>query len=189
MGGTGQLMARNVAENAEASPQSALLRSGRWTGLAAHTLRNIDSIYIEYRTGGQKSLEVAGVNVPMTMMRIGSVFKKPANDLMTPQEFMREVSRAHKRDRLEHDNPFVLKAAQETRKFYDEMRNAGIEVKYIPNDTRLTSISYILPIEPDFDANNMARYVDRWAPRQQWYAQDMVLQHEKTILNSSTATS
>ena len=131
MGGTGQLMARNVAENAEASPQSALLRAGRWTGLAAHTLRNIDSIYMEYRTGGQKSLEVAGVNVPMTMMRVGSVFKKPANNLMTPQEFMREVSRAHKRDRLEHENPFVLKAAQETRKFYDEMRNAGIEVNQI----------------------------------------------------------
>jgi hypothetical protein len=67
--------------------------------------------------------------------------------------------------------------------------NAGIEVKYIPNDIRLTSMSYFLPIEPNFDANNMASYVDQWAPRQQWYAQEMVLQHEQVILNSGNATS
>jgi hypothetical protein len=67
--------------------------------------------------------------------------------------------------------------------------NAGIEVKYIPDDTRLTSLSYNLPINPDFDVNNMATYVDQFAPRQQWYAQEMILQHEAAILNSGTATS
>lgn len=67
--------------------------------------------------------------------------------------------------------------------------NAGIEVKYIPNDIRLTSISYFLPIEPNFDINNMASYVDQWAPRQQWFAQETILNNEAAILNSGNAKS
>ena len=35
----------------------------------------------------------------------------------------------------------------------------------------------------------MAAYVDQFAPRQQWFAQEMILQHEAAILNSGTATS
>jgi hypothetical protein len=67
--------------------------------------------------------------------------------------------------------------------------NAGIEIKYIPNDVRLTSLTFVLPIESNFDVNNMASYVDQWAPRQQWYAQEIILKHENAILNSGNATS
>ena len=69
----------------------------------------------------------------------------------------------------------------------NEAVNPGIVVKYIPENTNLTSISYNIPILYDFDANNMTQYVDRWAPRQQWFAQEMVLNHSETIMNSSTA--
>lgn len=65
--------------------------------------------------------------------------------------------------------------------------NAGILVKYLPESANLTSIIYNIPIMHDFNPANMAEYVDRWAPRQQWFAQEMVLNYADVIKSSSTA--
>lgn len=59
-----------------------------------------------------------------------------------------------------------------------------LEVKYMPNDSRLIFISYVLPIEPDFDPTNLTTYVDRWAPHDKWFAQDMLLKHSADIVGA-----
>jgi hypothetical protein len=65
--------------------------------------------------------------------------------------------------------------------------NPGILIRYIPENPNLTSLTYNIPILYNFDVNNMAEYVDQWVPRQQWFAQEIVLNHSNTIMNSSTA--
>ena len=59
-----------------------------------------------------------------------------------------------------------------------------LEVKYMPNDSRFIFITYTIPIEPDFDPNNLTTYVDKWAPHDKWFAQDMLLQHSATLVGS-----
>jgi len=68
-----------------------------------------------------------------------------------------------------------------------ESGNPGILIKYIPENTNLTSLSFNIPILYNFDVNNMSEYVEQWAPHQQWFAQEMVLNYSDTIMNSSTA--
>lgn len=65
--------------------------------------------------------------------------------------------------------------------------SAGILIRYIPENANLTSIIFNIPIEADFNPQNMSTYVDKWAPRQQWFAQEMVLNYADIIVSSSTA--
>lgn len=58
-------------------------------------------------------------------------------------------------------------------------------VKYIPVDTRLTSFSYNIPILPDIDLNDMKNYVKTWAPKDRWFAQEMILNNENTLLGAN----
>jgi hypothetical protein len=69
----------------------------------------------------------------------------------------------------------------------NEPGNPGILIKYIPENANLTSLSFNIPILYNFDINNMAEYVENWAPHPQWFAQEIVLNYSETIMTSSTA--
>lgn len=64
--------------------------------------------------------------------------------------------------------------------------NAQIEVEYIPADTRLLKIRFCLPVTPDFDPNNLAPFVETWAPYDKWHAQDMILQHGPNLIGATS---
>lgn len=55
-------------------------------------------------------------------------------------------------------------------------------VEYTPTDTKYTKITYNLPILPTFDINDVAAYVEKFAPHDKWYAQDIILQHGDALL-------
>lgn len=58
-------------------------------------------------------------------------------------------------------------------------------VKYTPSDERLTSIKYTIPMLPTMDVNNMKSYVTEWAPRDKWFAQQMILENGEKLLNAA----
>jgi hypothetical protein len=66
--------------------------------------------------------------------------------------------------------------------------NANIVVDYIPENKNLQNVSLKLPITPELNPNNMAEYVGKWVPRQQWFAQEMVLNYESILLSANTST-
>lgn len=62
---------------------------------------------------------------------------------------------------------------------------AQFDVTYKPVDQRLTAISLSLPIFPDMDVNNLTPYIQKYAPRQKWYAQEVILNHSQLILGAT----
>lgn len=50
-----------------------------------------------------------------------------------------------------------------------------IEVEYTPVDTKLTKITFNLPVTPTFDKNNMESFVEIFAPHYRWFAQEKML--------------
>lgn len=58
-------------------------------------------------------------------------------------------------------------------------------VKYTPVDARLTSISYAIPIQPTLDLADLKTYVSQWAPKDKWFGQQMILEHENVLLNAA----
>ena len=59
-------------------------------------------------------------------------------------------------------------------------------VKYTPVDNTLTSISCTVGIWPDMDINNLKPYLAKWAPKDKWYAQEMILKHGHILTNSQS---
>jgi len=66
--------------------------------------------------------------------------------------------------------------------------NAHIVVDYIPENKNLTNLTLRIPILPNLNPNNMAGYVEQWVPKQQWFAQEMVLNYESILLSANTST-
>lgn len=64
--------------------------------------------------------------------------------------------------------------------------SAHMLVKYTPVNTQLTSISLSLPILPTFDPANLETYVDFWAPRAQWFGQEIILQHADALIGANS---
>lgn len=50
-----------------------------------------------------------------------------------------------------------------------------IEVEYTPTNTKLTKVSFCLPVPPTFDNNDMASFVELFAPHYRWFAQEKML--------------
>lgn len=59
---------------------------------------------------------------------------------------------------------------------------AQIQIVYKPVDTSYSFITYEIPILPNFDLNDLASYVDTWAPFDKWFAQKIILEHGNTII-------
>ena len=112
--------------------RSAYLEAGMWRGRAADTVQQLDNIYNEYLGGGPRPMTVGNVNIPVTATRVAQAFgARPSDGLMTYQEFMESVFRAHKRDRIEADNPFVERASTIVRKFFDDARDEGVKTGFL----------------------------------------------------------
>lgn len=63
-----------------------------------------------------------------------------------------------------------------------QYERASFEVKFIPNDSKLMSITYALPFDADFDITQLTSYVERFAPHDRWFAQEIILNHGNTLL-------
>ena len=63
-----------------------------------------------------------------------------------------------------------------------QYERASFEVKFIPNDSALMSITYALPFDADFDITQLASYVERFAPHDKWFAQEVILKHGNSLL-------
>lgn len=61
----------------------------------------------------------------------------------------------------------------------------AMTVKYTPTDTRLTSITYTIPIQPDININNLKPYVAKFAPNNKWFAQEIILNNSSSLINAS----
>lgn len=62
--------------------------------------------------------------------------------------------------------------------------SGAVEVKYIPQDTRFTIFTFIIPLLPTFDPSNVSEYFKQWAPFDKWYAQEVMIQHKDSFLGS-----
>lgn len=51
-----------------------------------------------------------------------------------------------------------------------------IEVEYTPVNEKLTKMTFALPVPPNFDNNNMASFVELFAPHYRWFAQEKMLE-------------
>lgn len=60
------------------------------------------------------------------------------------------------------------------------------EVRYMPKNVALTSIAYTLPIQATFDINQIAAYVDKWAPHDRWFAQELILKNEAALKGATS---
>ncbi|UCE99651.1 MAG: hypothetical protein JSV82_00875 [Planctomycetota bacterium] len=113
-----------------ATESSAYLAADLWRGAAADATSQMRKLYARYLTGGQGA-QVFGINLATDMQRAAEAFGKRgragSKGLMTYEEFQDEVFRAHKRDRIETDNPFVREGVDIARKFFDEAERAGSE--------------------------------------------------------------
>jgi len=58
-------------------------------------------------------------------------------------------------------------------------------VEYTPANTALMKITYNVPILLDFDINDMTTYMDKFAPHDKWYAQELILNQSNILLGSS----
>lgn len=62
---------------------------------------------------------------------------------------------------------------------------AQIEVLYKPVDVRFTNFAYTIPIHPDIDVNDLKPMVENYAPYDRWFAQEIILSHENTLLGAT----
>jgi hypothetical protein len=58
-------------------------------------------------------------------------------------------------------------------------------VEYTPTDTTLTKITYNIPIRVEMDINDIAGWVDNFAPQDKWYAQHLILNSSHILLGSA----
>jgi len=58
-------------------------------------------------------------------------------------------------------------------------------VEFTPTDTTLTKIVYNIPIKVEMDINDIAGYIDIWAPQDKWYAQYLILNSSHILLGSA----
>jgi hypothetical protein len=63
---------------------------------------------------------------------------------------------------------------------------ATIEVEYIPKNENLTNFTLFVPILANFDPTNLTDYVDTWAPKNKWFAQEMILTHSESLVGANT---
>ena len=66
-----------------------------------------------------------------------------------------------------------------------QYERATFEVKFVPEDVKLLTITYALPFDADFDVTQLASYVERFAPHDKWFAQEMILTHSQTLLKAN----
>lgn len=71
---------------------------------------------------------------------------------------------------------------QVTNTFFE---SGTIEVKYTPKDQSLISVTLAVPILADFDINNLASYLELWAPYSRWFSQEIFLKHEAALKNAT----
>jgi len=132
LAGEGDLLTKRnklaLEEGGGSTQESAHLRSLYWQGRASVLLQDIESIYARYIGGGDTQFKLGGVNVPVTFQRMKQAITGRGPDgKMSLNEFHAAVSRAHKRDRIETDDPFVREAVEKTRAYYEEFKKAGLE--------------------------------------------------------------
>lgn len=58
-------------------------------------------------------------------------------------------------------------------------------VEYTPANTALMKITYNVPILLDFDINDMTAYMDKFAPHDKWYAQELILNQSNILLGNN----
>ena len=126
-------LARNIANIA--TPDSAFLRAGAWRAQAFDVTRKIDELYNEYLTdGGSKGRDVAGLNLATTASRVRGTFQKVRPDgKLTPQAFEEAIFRAFKAEKIDSDDPYILRGAQTVDGFFTAARNAGYETGLLPS--------------------------------------------------------
>lgn len=59
-------------------------------------------------------------------------------------------------------------------------------VKFLPTNPDLMSITYNIPIWPEMDLQNLKPYLDKWAPNDKWFAQELILNNGNNLLGSAT---
>lgn len=57
-------------------------------------------------------------------------------------------------------------------------------VEYTPTNTSFMKITYNIPILVDFDINDMGTYMEKFAPHDRWYAQDLMLNQSHILLGN-----
>lgn len=57
-----------------------------------------------------------------------------------------------------------------------------LEVIYKPVDERFTNFTLAIPVPSDFDPSNPRASVELWAPHERWFAQEMILANEQSLL-------
>lgn len=128
VGDFGTKSAQNVAGPdgyIRATENSASLAAGRWRGIAGDISAQLQEIYARYRSGGTGT-EVLSVNLPVAGGQIANFFGvRPPDGKMSFEEFKDAVFRAHKADKIESDNPFVLEGVTASRVIFDKAEVKG----------------------------------------------------------------
>jgi hypothetical protein len=132
-GDFGTLSAKN--RQGRATQSSVNLAAAQWKGLGADVVSSINRQFALYRKGGEGA-EVAGVDINTLGSRSAEAFgKRPADGKMTYKEFNDAVFRSQKADgTIKSDNPFVVEAAKESRRIFDEAFKDGTLTGLIDSD-------------------------------------------------------
>lgn len=98
------------------------LSAGWWRGMGTDAVRALEQIYTKYMAGGgEGGARFGDMSPTVTLGNLGVT-----NGKMNPQDFYREIFKAHKSDRLEHPDPFVMEGVQVVRKLFDTAFDEGI---------------------------------------------------------------
>jgi len=132
----GSMSARN--ELGFATEPSAFLASEGWRAKAGDATAQLRQIHAAYLTDGLESAEIAGINVRSTLAGIADTGRRVVgaarpDGKMRFDQFLDEVFKAHKADRLTHENKYILEAANAIRPFFDDILGAQVRSGYIKN--------------------------------------------------------
>lgn len=110
--------------------ESIDLLAGAWRGKAGDAVRELEQIWTRYKVdGGEGGMRVADMS-PAVMASRARELTGVKSDKMEMDQFLEAVFRAHKRDRIETDNPFVKEAVDVVRRFYDDANVQGQETGF-----------------------------------------------------------
>ena len=62
---------------------------------------------------------------------------------------------------------------------------ACMTVKFTPTNTSLAAFDLVIPIRPEMDVNNLKPDLDNFAPKNRWYAQELILAYSNTLMGNT----
>ena len=119
-------------ESGIATPESVTVTASRWRGMAGDLTRELEQIWTKYKSGGgEGGVRVGDMSPSVIASRTQQLVGRmggpaPVGPRMNDREFYDAVFRAHKRNGIETDDPFVKEGVAAVRKYFDKARENGI---------------------------------------------------------------